>query len=88
MTPEEAAQWMLAELQRKKWLDQETVAYHLLKADKSLVYMNDNGNPAIDKKVLVAFNKLAPTSDYVWSRSDRHWRARKPYDAPGKRMQD
>lgn len=88
MTPDEAAQWMFGELQNKKWLDQETVAWQLLKLDKSLVYMNDNGNPAIDKKVLAAFNKLAPTGDYVWSRSERHWRARQKYDVPGKRMQD
>lgn len=86
MTPDEAAEWMLGELQSKKWLNQETVAWQFLKLDKSLVYMNDNGNPAINKKVLAAFNKLAPTTDYVWSRSERHWRYRQPYDKPG-RMQ-
>jgi hypothetical protein len=88
MTPTEAAEWMFGELQRVGWLDQETVAWELLKQDKTLVYMNDNGNPAIDVKVLKAFNKLAPTSDYVWSRSERHWRKRAKYDVPDKRMQD
>lgn len=88
MTPTEAAEWMLSELQRLRWLDQETVAWELLKRDKSLVYMNENGNPAIQQSVLKAFNKLAPTSDYVWSRSERHWRHREKYDVPGKRMQD
>lgn len=86
MTVEEAAQWMLDELQRAKWLDQETVAYKLVKLDKSLTYHNAAGNLAIDRKVLAAFKKLMP-DDVVWSRGERHWRYRKPYDAPG-RMQD
>lgn len=88
MTPQEAAEWMFAELQRVRWLDQETVAWQFLKLDKTLVHTNANGNPAIEKKVLDAFKKLTPTADYVWSRGSRHWRKREHYDTPGKRMQD
>lgn len=86
MTPEEAAAWMVEELARLKFLDQEHVAYKLVKIDKSLTYQNANGNLAIVKSVLDAFRKAMP-DDVVWSRSDRHWRYRKPYDKPG-RMQD
>lgn len=88
MTPQEAARWMLAELQREGYLDQETTAFELEKLDTSLVYMNDEGGIGINKKVLAAFKTLAPTEEYVWSRSYRQWRTREPYDEPGKRMQD
>ncbi|MFT8690634.1 MULTISPECIES: DUF6953 family protein [Acetobacter] len=88
MTPLEAAQWMFNELQRDGYLDQETAAWKLLQQDKTFVYTNANGNLGIDAKVLKAFNKLAPTSGYVWSRSERSWRRRGNYDVPGKRMQD
>lgn len=86
MTPEDAAAWMIDELARRKFLDQEHVAYKLVKIDKSLIYYNDNGNLAVQKSVLAAFRKAMP-DDVVWSRGERHWRYRKPYDKPG-RMQD
>lgn len=87
MTPQEAAQWMLDELTKRKVLDQERAAYALRKQDKSLTYMNDNGNVAISKDVLAEFRKLTPGDDIVWSRSERHWRLRKKFDKPG-RMQE
>lgn len=88
MTPQLAAQWMLSELQRDGYLDQDTAAYELEKRNADLVYMNDNGGIGIAKKVLTAFNKIAPTADYVWSRSYLQWRRREAYDEPDKRMQD
>lgn len=86
MKPEEAVSWMLEELDRRKYLDQEAVAYALFKSDKSLTYHNSNGNLAIAKPVLSAFRKAAP-ENVVWSRSERHWRYRKKRDKPG-RLQD
>lgn len=86
MTPAEAAAWMVDELSKQKYLDQEIVAYQLVKTDKKLTYQNANGNLAIAKPVLDAFRKAMP-DDVVWSRSDRQWRYRKSYDRPG-RMQD
>ena len=68
MTPQQAAQWMLGELQRDGYLDQEAAACELEKKNAALVYMNDNGGIGIAKNVLTAFNKIAPTTDYVWSR--------------------
>lgn len=86
MTPDEAAAWMIEELGKRKYLDQEVVAYKLVKIDKTLTYHNANGNLAIAKPVLDAFRKVMP-DDVVWSRSERHWRYRKPKDKPG-RMQE
>ena len=88
MTPKEAAEWMVEQLHEKKWLDQEYVVWELRKLEKSLTYDNENGNLAIDKRVLSAFNKLTSDGNVVWSRGSRHWRFRAPYDTPGKRMQD
>lgn len=79
---------MLTQIQRDGYLDQETVVCELEKRDATLVYMNDNGGIGIDRRVLAAFNKVAPSADYVWSRSYRQWRQREPYDEPSKRMQD
>jgi len=87
MTPQEAAQWMFGELQRRKVLDQESAAWQLTRKDKSLTYQNENGNLGISKPVLAAFNKLTKGDAVVWSRSERQWRFRKKYDKPG-RMQD
>lgn len=75
---------MLLQLQTKGWLDQETAVYHLHTQDKALVYHNASGNLAIGKDVLKIFNKIAPTSLYVWSRGDRQWRTRKPNDTSGR----
>jgi len=87
MTPQDGAQWMFDELTKRKVLDQENAAWRLTKLDKSLTYQNDNGNLAIGKTVLAAFNKLTKGDDVVWSRSERQWRFRKKYDRQG-RMQD
>lgn len=87
MTPLEAAQWMVDQLNSRQILDQEQAVYALYKLDKSLTYQNDNGNLAIAKPVLAEYRKLTETMDVVWSRSERQWRFRKQYDKPG-RMQD
>jgi hypothetical protein len=81
------AAWMMQELQRRKNLYQEQVAWDIKKLfGKSFVYDNENGNPAISKSVLKEFTKLTK-KDVVWSRSDRFWRARQSSDKPG-RQQD
>lgn len=77
---------MIDELAKHKYLDQEIVAYGLVKLDKALVYHNDAGNLAVNKEVLDAFRKAAP-DNVVWSRGERHWRYRMLHDRPG-RMQD
>jgi hypothetical protein len=46
------------------------------------VYENENGNLAIDRKVLSEFRKLT-TDDVVWERGERLWRRREDYDPEG-----
>jgi len=87
MTPQEAGQSMVDELTKRKVLDQEQAAWQLTRQDKSLTYQNENGNLAIGKTVLAAFNQLTQGDDVVWSRSERQWRFRNKYDRHG-RMQD
>ena len=85
MTIDEAAEWMLGELRRAKFLDQETAVYKLVRLEKGLTYYNAAGNLAIDSKVMAAFKSLLP-DDIVWSLGQRHWRFRQKHDKPG-RMQ-
>lgn len=87
MTPEEVAQWMLAELDRRQHLYQEDVAHQIrINFGEEFVYLNANGNIAIGRDVLKAFRAL--TGDAViWERGQRMWRRRATYDPPG-RQQD
>lgn len=87
MTPKEAAEFMLAELSRVNWLDQSDIVWKIHQKDPSLTYQNENGNLALDKRVLTLFKKLTNDDSVVWSRSSRQWRYRQAYDKPG-RMQD
>lgn len=43
---------------------------------------NEQGNPAIEKRVLDAFRVITPTA--VWSRSQRFWRIREDGDGPSR----
>lgn len=82
MTPKEAAQWMASTLDGHDFLDQETAAFYLAENADELTYINESGGLAISKPVLDEFRKLAP--NVVWSRSERHWRAREDHDVPGR----
>jgi len=86
MTREQVAKWMLEELHRVKYLYQETVVYDISsKFGEQFTYINDNGNPAIDRKVLAAFRKLTGDS-VIWERGERMWRFREKYDEPGRQQ--
>jgi hypothetical protein len=81
---QDVAAWMLDRLTRDRYLDQETAAGEIARTHgKEFVYVNQNGNLAIDRKVLSAFRKLTPQS-VVWERGERMWRFREDYDAPGR----
>lgn len=85
MTPQQAAEWMLREFQKKRFLYQEEAATHLLHLhDEQLAYYDHSGNVCVGKKVLTAFNKL--TSDAVYERTDKFWRDRLPSDQPGRQQ--
>ena len=53
---------------------------------EEFTYHNENGNLAIDRRVLKAFRKLTGDS-VVWERGERLWRRREGYDQVG-RQQD
>jgi len=85
-TPDDVAKWMLGELQREKYLYQETVVYDIeSKFGKDFVYLNDNGNLAISRKILSAFKKLTGDS-VIWERAERMWRFREQHDEPGRQQ--
>jgi hypothetical protein len=87
MGPKEIAAWMLQELDRVRFLYQETVVYDIAsKFGKEFTAINDSGNLAIRKDVLSAFRKLSGDA-VIWERGERMWRKRTSYDAPG-RQQD
>ncbi len=85
-TPEDVAKWMLSELQREKYLYQESVVYDIAsKFGEDFTYDNDNGNPAIGRKVLAAFKQLTGDS-VIWERGERLWRYREKHDEPGRQQ--
>lgn len=86
-TPQSIAQWMLEQVNAKKWFYQEDAVVQIEKLfGKDFVYFNDNGNPAILPKVLSEFRKISKDT-VVWDRSDKSWRRRQKFDAPS-RSQD
>lgn len=80
MTAKAAANWMLDELRRSRYLDQDHAAAELERRfGQTAFYTNDAGNLAIRRDVLAEFRAL--TSDVVWDREERQWRFREAGDA-------
>lgn len=87
MTPGAIAQWMLSRLEASGRLYQaEAVQDIASKFGDEFTYLNENGNPAIDRHVLRAFKKLSGDT-VVWERWDFCWRKREPHDAPGRKQE-
>lgn len=83
----EVAEWMLSRLKATGCLYQDDAVSEIeARFGENFVYDNANGNRAISRKVLDAFNLLT-TSTVVWERGERYWRFRVAYDEPG-RSQD
>jgi hypothetical protein len=73
-TAREVAQWMAAELEMKKYLEQETVVWQIRQQfGGEFVYVNENGNDAIGGDVLKEFRQITD-GKVVWDRSERAWR--------------
>lgn len=82
-----AAQWMKAEFDRDGILYQDVAASGILNQfGEEGVYINANGNYAINKSVLSEFRKITQ-KDAIWVRSERYWRKREDYDDPEKRTE-
>lgn len=85
-TSKDVAQWMLEQLNSANWLYQETIVYQIRENfGKEFTYDNENGNLAIDRRVLREFRKLTD-ENVVWDRGERCWRFRQSYDTPDKRQ--
>ncbi len=81
------ARWMVDEVTSAGILDQYNAIDHIQrKFGEQFVYINNVGNPAIDKMVLRRFNQLTAAT-VVWSSNERYWRLRSRFDPPG-RMQE
>jgi hypothetical protein len=86
-TPGDVAQWMRDELDRTGSLRQAYAAAEIeSEFGPEFIYENENGNPAIDERVLREFRELTE-DDVIWDRWEYKWRYRQPDDAPG-RQQD
>ena len=80
---DDVAKWLLEQV-AKDPLYQDEVTWKIRnKFGHDFLYTNENGNPAINKKVLDKFKKLSG-DDVVWSRSERYWRKREPSDRSGR----
>jgi uncharacterized protein DUF6953 len=85
-SPREVAAWMVEELDRINFLYQETAVYQIKQRFGSeFTYTNLNGNLAIRRDVLKAFNTLGGDA-VVWERGLRVWRKRREYDKPGRQQ--
>jgi argonaute-like protein implicated in RNA metabolism and viral defense len=86
-THKDVALFMKKQLDKDKILYQESVVYEIEKNFGSdFVYINENGNLAIDRNVLKEFRNITP--DVVWERGGRCWRLREEFDHPISRMQE
>ena len=87
ITPTDVAGWMLGQLEAGDWLTQEyAVAEISRRFGEEFVYLNDNGNPAIDKRILRAFRKLTEDT-VIWDRWEFAWRKRTTSDGPTRKQE-
>ena len=89
VTPEAIAQWMASRLdedKRGRLYQSDAVAEIAKLFGDEYTYTNDNGNPAIDKRILTAFRKITGNA-VVWERWDFCWRKREDDDAPSRKQE-
>lgn len=87
-THKEVAEWMLQRLEKERYLYQEIIVYDIEgKFGDGFTYVNNNGNLAVDRRVLREFRRLTERN-VIWERGERMWRYREGYDPPDKRQVD
>ncbi|HEY3772160.1 MAG TPA: hypothetical protein VGL69_04135 [Solirubrobacteraceae bacterium] len=87
VTPETIAQWMMSRLEETGRLYQSDAVQEIAeKFGDEYTYTNDNGNPAIDKRILKAF-RIITDDTVIWERWDFCWRKREQGDAPGRKQE-
>lgn len=77
-TPTEIAQWMIDQFEERRTISQYIMARRIRETfGEEWLYRNQNGNPAIDKKVLAEFRKLKDES-IEWDRGSQEWQKKRP----------
>lgn len=77
---------MLRRLETDEFVSQDTVAFEVAdRFGEMFVEINRNGNPAVTKPILKAFEQLTGER-VVWEFSTRLWRFRQDCDEPGRRQ--
>lgn len=81
----QAARWMIDQLHRTGFLNQNEAAYGLKEEfGPGATYINRHGNLAINREILEKFRGLTEDS-IVWNHAEKQWRFREDYDPEGKR---
>jgi len=74
MNEKSVAEFMINEILGKGYVYQEYLVHDIQKKfGEEYVYVNENGNLAISKKVLNEFKKLKDVNGIEWDRSDKSW---------------
>ena len=74
MNEKSVAEFMINEILEKGYVYQEYLVHDIQeKFGDDFVYINENGNLAISKKVLNEFKKLKEQNNIEWDRSDKSW---------------
>jgi len=74
MSNKTVAEFMISEIIEKGCVYQEYIVYDIQsKFGDEYIYINENGNLAISKKVLNEFKKLKKVDGIEWDKSERCW---------------
>ena len=74
MNEKSVAEFMINEILEKGYVYQEYLVHDIQeKFGEEYVYVNENGNVAISKKVLNELKKLKDVNGIEWDRSDKSW---------------
>jgi len=83
---QEIAEWLYNRILEEGYLSQSTAVQEIAeKFGDKYIYNNENGNPAIDTKVLAEFRKLKGDK-IVWEREDFSWRTVTDLDRENEKM--
>ncbi|QOY51191.1 DUF6953 family protein [Candidatus Sulfurimonas baltica] len=70
----DVAQFMFDKLEESNSLYQYDIVHDIETTyGNEFVYQNENGNMAIEKKVLTAFNKFKKENNIEWDKSEKAW---------------
>ena len=74
MNEKSVAEFMINEILEKGYIYQEYLVHDIQeKFGEEYVYVNENGNLAISKKVLNEFKKLKEVNGIEWDNRERCW---------------